>query len=888
VSAEAAAAAELENVKNQRHLLSGSRIRVAFTAFTVLVLAILTGLIFALVSHIFGQLTPSIRADLEWKAERGASELSRITDVGIFLADPAQIDKQFRIYSRDSDILALVAADTDGKILNVYGALPGTSPSAIFQGPAQELHRTKAWYGAWEDVVIEGTKVGRVGIAVSTARVEAGSRLERNILLAAGIGSFLAFLSALGFVHYYIAPILRITETAFEKLKKTTAAALEAARIKSEFLANMSHEIRTPMNGVLGMIELLHGTQLNEKQRRYAQTLKASANGLMTVLNDILDFSKIEAGKLALHAGPCKTRDVLEEVGELFAARAHLKRIEIVCHTDRNLPRHVQVDRDRLKQIVSNLAGNAVKFTDSGQVTLRANLDRRQGKSVILFQVQDTGIGISEQAQAQLFSAFQQVDGSLTRRYGGTGLGLAISRQLVSLMGGEIGVDSAPGAGSTFWFWIPLIEAEVDDTDNVLPMTNVRTLIVDDNATNRFVLEELLTSWGIEHESAPDAAAAIELVSQRQSGDRPFGLMITDMHMPDVDGLSLARQVLENGKGAKPAIVLLTSQNEDSLPEGTELFIDGFMQKPVRANDLAACLSRVLNSQPPTKMSSKRKLKPRSSRPSDTERRLLVVEDNAINQEVMIEILRELGYTADVADNGQIALDMLEKRAYPLILMDCQMPVLDGYQTTAVIRQQEAPGERVPIIAVTAHALPEERAKVLAIGMDDYTSKPIVQEVLAELLSRWWPEDETEQSMRPSASQAAAAEQSARRSAPQAPAAEAVLVPPAKEQAPNEKPNSALDPAIKRSDRVVRIFLSTVPRDIQAIEAAIAAGDSQALKLAAHRLKGGCLAIGVPRMASVCVQLEGNPPNRAELLVQLGHEFGRVKARVEATLMAVN
>jgi len=868
VSAEAAAAAELESVKNQRYLLSGARIRVAFTAFTVLVLAILTGLIFALVSHIFGKLTPSIQSDLEWKAEHGASELSRTTDVGILLADPAQIDKQFRNYARDPDMLALVAADTSGKLLSVYGSLPGTTAAEIFRGRAQQLRKESGWYGAWEDVVIEGTTVGRVGVAVSTARVEAGSRLERNILLAAGIGSFLAFLSALGFVRYYITPILRITETAFEKLKKTTAAALEAARIKSEFLANMSHEIRTPMNGVLGMIELLHGTQLNDKQRRYAHTLKASANGLMTVLNDILDFSKIEAGKLALHAVPCKTRDVLEEVGELFAARAHLKRIEIVCHTDRNLPRHVQVDRDRLKQILSNLAGNAVKFTEQGQVALRATSERRDGKSVILFEVQDTGIGIPEEAKARLFGAFSQVDGSLTRRYGGTGLGLAISRQLVSLMGGEIGLESTPGVGSTFWFWIPLLEADVDDTDNVMPTTNVRTLIVDDNATNRFVLEELLTSWGIEHESAPDAAAALALVHQRQSDERAFGLMITDMHMPDVNGLSLARQVLETGEGPKPAIVLLTSQNEDSLPEGTELFIDGFMQKPVRADDLAACLRRVLNSQPPTKLSSKRKLKPKSSGPSGEERRLLVVEDNSINQEVMIEILRELGYSADVADNGQIALDMLEHRSYPLILMDCQMPVLDGYQTTSLIRQHEAPGEHVPIIAVTAHALAEERAKVLAIGMDDYTSKPIVQEVLAELLERWWPESQEAQ---PTASKGKIAK-----------------VESAKVEAPKVEGASALDPNIKRSDRVVRIFLSSVPRDIEAIEAAIAAGDSQALKHAAHRLKGGCLAIGVPRMASVCVQLEGNPPNRAELLVELGHEFGRVKARVETTLLATN
>jgi len=858
VSAADTAAAELESVKSQRYLLSGSRLSVAFTTFTVLVLAILTGLIFALVAHIFGRLTPSIRADLEWKAERGASELSRTTDVGLLLADPTQIDKQFRVYARDPDMLALVAADTSGKILRVYGALPGTAPGEIFRGPPQQLRRNHDWYGAWEDVVIEGTTVGRVGVAVSTARVQAGSRLERNILLAAGIGSLLAFLSALGFVRYYITPILRITEAAFEKLKQTTAAALEGARVKSEFLANMSHEIRTPMNGVLGMIELLHGTQLNDKQRRYAQTLKASANGLMTVLNDILDFSKIEAGKLVLHPAPCRTRDLLEEVGELFAARAHLKRIEIVCHTDRNLPRHVLLDADRLKQVIANLAGNAVKFTEHGHVALRASSGWRQGKSAIVFDVQDTGIGISEEAKAQLFGAFSQGDGSLTRRYGGTGLGLAICRQLVSLMGGEISVESTPGVGSTFSFWIPLVEAEVHDTDNLTPTTSLRTLIVDDNATNRFVLEELLTSWDIEHESAADAAAALDLVRHDQSRERPFGLMITDMNMPDVDGLSLARQVLESGKGPKPIIILLTSQNEDTLPEGTELFVDGFMQKPVRASDLAACLRRVLGSQPAKKTSIKRRLHPKSSRPSGEVRRLLVVEDNTINQEVMIEILHELGYSADVAGNGQIALDMLEQRRYPLILMDCQMPVLDGYQTTTLIRQREAPGEHVPIIAVTAHALAEERAKVLAVGMDDYTSKPIGQDVLADLLQRWLPEVSAHQEVRDWAKPV--------------------------ENTNDGRGGSALDPNVKRSDRVVRLFLASVPRDIEAIEAAISAGDPQALTRAAHRLKGGCLAIGVPAMASVCMQLEGSPANSAELLVQLGYEFARVKARVETTL----
>ncbi len=834
--------------------LSGSRIRVAFTAFTLLVIGILTALIFAMVAHIFGRLTPSIRADLEWKATHGANELAHSIDVGIVLADAAQINAAFAPYTGDSDVLAMVAADPNGKILSVYGSPPG-APAALFRGAPRTLTQGEGWYGVWNEVFIEQASVGKVAIAVSTARLEAGSKLKNNILMSASIGALIAFLSALAFVNFYISPILRVTQSAFDKLKKTTVAALEAARIKSEFLANMSHEIRTPMNGVLGMIELLQSTPLNEKQLRYVLALHASANGLMTVLNDILDFSKIEAGKLELHPAACGVRDILEEVGELFAARAHLKRIEISCHADRAMPHFIQVDRERLKQVLSNLAGNALKFTERGEVTLRAAADLRDGSPRVRFDVSDTGIGISREAQAQLFTAFSQVDGSLTRKHGGTGLGLAICQQLVTLMGGEIGVESVPGKGSTFFFWIPLVESVVDDDRDGRPATNVRTLIVDDNATNRFVLEELLTSWGIAHASAANAVAAVELIEQGQRDEQPFGLLITDMHMPEVDGLGLARRVLENGTGPKPAILLLTSPSETHLPEETELFVDGLMQKPVRARDLAASIGRVLHCGPPKK-STKRELNARSLHPQLEERLILVVEDNPINQEVMGEMLRELGYRSDVAENGERALEMLEQRSYPLVLMDCQMPVLDGYQTTIKIRQRETAGQQVPIIAVTAHALAEERAKVLGVGMNDYISKPVSQKSLAEVLKRWWPADLM--SVAP---------------APEVPMPAVVVA-----------KTSALDPNVNRSERVIRVFLADAPRDISGLEAAIATSDGKMVKSTAHRLKGGCLAIGIPRMASVCVQLEASPPNRAELLVELGHEFERVKAHLEASL----
>jgi len=848
-------AAPLDDSNNRGTLLSGSRIRIAFTAFTVIVIGVLAALVFAMVAHIFSRLTPTIRADLEWKAKHGASELAHLTDVGIVLGDAKQLNDTFTAYAKDdADILALVAADTSGTVLSVYGARPGL-PAQLFLGRPNELSRQVGSYGVWTDVMIEGAPVGKVAIAVSTARLDAGRRLETNILVGGSVGALLAVLSAFAFVSFYISPILRLTQDAFKRLEKTTESALEAARLKSEFLANMSHEIRTPMNGVLGMIELLHGTPLNEKQLRYAHTLHASANGLMTVLNDILDFSKIEAGKLDLHPSACKIRDVLEEVSELFAARAHLKRIEVTCHVDRNLPHFILLDRERLKQIVSNLMGNALKFTERGEVKLRAVPERVGGQARVRFEVSDTGIGIPAEAVSRLFGAFSQVDGSLTRKYGGTGLGLAICKQLVALMGGEIGVESTEGQGSTFSFWIPLVEASVEDPQEELLAVKVRTLIVDDNATNRFVLEELLTSWGVEHSSACDALSAVAMVEEAQREQRAFGLMITDMHMPDIDGLGLARRVLQAEAVPKPAILLLTSQSESGLPEGTELFVDGFMQKPVRASDLLTSIGKIFKTGRP-RQSSKRRLMTPSDRPPAEERRLLVVEDNPINQEVMSEMLRELGYVADLAENGRRALEMLEQRAYPVVLMDCQMPVLDGYQTTVEIRQRELPGQRTPIIAVTAHALAQERQKVLAVGMDDYISKPVSQQSLGEVLGRWWP----------------------------GPSKSLEPLPLSGPTPGNSPPISALDPSVKRSDKVIRLFLANAPGDIQEIEAAIATGDGSLVKSTAHKLKGGCLAIGIPRMATVCVQLESGPANRAELLGELSREFERVKERLEKTL----
>jgi signal transduction histidine kinase/ActR/RegA family two-component response regulator len=593
-----------------RGLVSGFRIKAAFTLFTCAVIAALTGLVFVLVSHIFSRLNPSIQADLEWKARRGAIELSAAADVGILLEDSSRVRQEFAAYANDSDIVAIVATDTKGRVIATHGAAP-IGVTNLFAGQERQLKKYETAYVSWAEARIEGAPIGRVAVASSTARLLAGGRLEREILLGAGIGGVVAVLLALGFVTFYIDPVLRITADAFQRLEKTTAAALDAVRLKSEFLANMSHELRTPMNGVLGMIELLRMTPLDERQRRYSDTLQLSANGLMAVLNDILDFSKVDAGKLVLHPEATAVGELLEEVVELFSARAQLKGIELRCQVDRALPPCIEADRNRLKQVLSNLVGNAIKFTERGQVILKARVQALASQSAHLcFEVSDTGIGIPAAAQAEIFEAFSQVDGSLTRKHGGTGLGLAICKQLVKLMDGTIEVESVPGRGSTFSVSLPLIEA-----------------------------------------------AAAEA------------------------GTNLAPVVAE--------------------PSGDEV--------PVA--------------------------------PRQPRRHLLLVEDNSINQLVMLEILEELGYSADVAENGREALDTLAARDYPLVFMDCQMPVLDGYQAVTELRKREAEQgiRRLPVIAVSAHALAEDREKALAAGMDDYLPKPVCQTSLVEMLERWWP-----------------------------------------------------------------------------------------------------------------------------------------------------
>ena len=637
-------------------------------------------------------------------------------------------------------------------------------------------------------------------------------------------------------------------------LRHSRDLAEAGSRAKSEFLATMSHEIRTPMNGILGMTELLRGTLLTAQQQGFADAVHQSGEHLLSIINSILDFSKIEAGKLDIERIDFNLRQLIEELGCLFAQPAEAKGLEMLCSVPHDIPVAVSGDPVRVRQILTNLVNNAVKFTHRGDIVVRVRLlDENPQQARFRFEVQDSGIGISKAAQARLFSAFVQADSSTTRRFGGSGLGLAIAKHLVELMHGQIGLHSEAGRGTLFWFEIPLRKQDPDArlvVNRAERLKGRRVLVVDDNATNREILAHQLAGWSMHYTGAADGQQALQALNL--SATQPFDLAILDLHMPGMDGFELARAIRCDARWTTMPLVMLSSVSVGSdHPDRRNAPIDYYLTKPVRQSDLCDAIATALSQQP---------LKPAGGPPSSVAPRVLaklggrvlVAEDNPVNQAVAAAMLESLGVAHSLADNGRIALDRLLHEPFDLVLMDCQMPEMDGFEATAQIRAQQHTGvlrHRLPIVALTANAAEGDRERCLAAGMDDYLSKPFTRERLTTTLQRWLPSTPVDATTAPAAHslrphEAAAATASDEPINPINPRALNAI-----RHLPG--PNGAL-----LVQKVIGAYLADTPPRFAQLRAAADAGDAEALRKAAHALKSSSANVGAEQLAALCKALE--------------------------------
>ncbi|MEO5954521.1 MAG: response regulator [Nitrospiraceae bacterium] len=725
--------------------------------------------------------------------------------------------------------------------------------------------------------------------------------LQVLTVVSSQIGQFIQRKWAETRVHSYAKEL----EQKNRDLDVALVEAQAATEAKSVFLATMSHEIRTPMNGVIGMTGLLLDTELTAEQRDCAETVRRSGEHLLDIINNILDFSKLEAGKLDLEIIDFDLRTLVEDVAALLAAPAYSKGLELGTLVQAHVPTALRGDPGRLRQILSNLLVNAIKFTEQGEVVVRIGLDEAavtgsEGLVSLRFEVSDTGIGLTPAQCAKLFEPFSQADSSTTRKYGGTGLGLAICKQLAERMQGAIGVESTPGQGTRFWFTAQLVRQSASAVPPLLSwavLRNRRVLILDDNATNRTILEQQTLTRGMLPESVADGNQALVRLRTAAEMGAPFDIAILDMQMPGLDGLEVARMIKADPAMAPVRLVLLTSVSYRGAAQAAQAAgFEAYLTKPVRQTHLYDCLSLVMNGGPPLPGSTSSSAAPLITRQVVTEAkasqrgRVLVVEDNFVNQKVAAKMLERQGYRVDVAANGREAVKAVAQIPYAVVFMDCQMPEMDGYDATREIRRRERMGQgpeadngaehsslsphashHVVIIAMTANALQGDREKCLGAGMDDYVAKPIRGEDLEAVLARWQPEQIVTSHDRPGGAVTRQPASPSEERGDRAPAVAPAVLTDLRQ----------LDDTGELLTTLITHFLDETPQQLAVMQAALQEGQAAMLAETAHALKGSSGNLGAGRMQQLCGELQtlgqaNDLTTAGDRLAWLGAEFALV------------